>query len=157
MRCPQCNKFVSYDTDVEPEEESQDVEGTTFTGSYRRVLQCGDCGEDLKELTIEVEHDFSGDVVETEASKEEADKVDEKSADKASKPHEHEFEIESCAVSATTGSVTKDRHGRPITRARYMATLYGVECAVEVKCECGATAEFTAEASERASSFDELT
>jgi hypothetical protein len=146
MRCPSCNKFVSYDTDVEPEENNQEIDGTTFNASYRRVLTCGDCGEELKEAEIEVSYDFSGDIEEVEKSEKTETKEE----------HEHSFEIESCDVEATTGAVTKDRHGRPIRNSRYMATLYGVECQVEVKCECGATASFTTEESERASSFDEL-
>jgi DnaJ-class molecular chaperone len=58
MRCPQCNKFVSFDTDAEPEEESTDVDGTDFTATYRRVLMCAECGDELKEASIELTHDF---------------------------------------------------------------------------------------------------
>ena len=153
MRCPSCNKFVSYDTDVSPEENSQEIDGTRFVASYRRVLTCGDCGEELKDAEIEVEYDFSGDIddIRKQAAREEGVK------DEEHEKHEHSFEIDSCDVSATTGSVTKDRLGRPIRNSRYMATLYGVECQVEVKCECGAEASFTVEGDERASSFNELT
>lgn len=151
MRCPNCNKFVPFDTEVEPEEQGQEVGGTTFTASYRRVLQCGECGEDLKEATLEVEYDFSKDVqAEDEAEEGDGSKRE---------PHEHEFEIESCDVEATTGAVTKCRDGRPIRSSRYMKTLYGVKCAVEVKCGvdgCEAQASFECEQDEQASAFEEL-
>jgi hypothetical protein len=146
MRCPNCNKFVPFDTEVEPEEESQEVDDMTFKASYRRVLQCGECGEDLKEATLEVEYDFSKDV------------QDEEEEGKP-KQHEHEFEIESCEVEPTTGAVTKDRNGRTIRSSRYMKTLYGVKCSVEVKCGvegCEAQASFDCEQDEQASAFEEL-
>ena len=69
------------------------------------------------------------------------------------------FEIESCDVEATTGAVTKCRDGRPIRSSRYMKTLYGVKCAVEVKCGvdgCEAQASFECEQDEQASAFEEL-
>jgi hypothetical protein len=41
VRCNQCNKFVAYDTEVEPEEQDAPVaENGSFTASYRRVLNC---------------------------------------------------------------------------------------------------------------------
>lgn len=55
---------------------------------------------------------------------------------------------------------TTDRNGRKIKNSRYMTTLYGVECAVELKCaadNCDARVEFTCSNNEAASSFDELT
>jgi hypothetical protein len=59
MRCPSCSKFVSYDTDVEPEEQGDaELDGTSLTVSYRRVLACAECGDELKEATIEVAADI---------------------------------------------------------------------------------------------------
>ena len=143
MRCPSCNKFVAYDTWVEPEEQDAPAaEGGTFTASYRRVLNCEECGEELKEATIEFEYDFSGDEPAVKG--------------KESKGHEHEWEI-SCDVQPTTSSQTTDRRGRKITNPRYMKTLYGVCLDVELTCECGQKMEFDLEESCSASSMDELT
>lgn len=175
MRCPSCAKFVPYDTEVEPEEDSPpECDGTTFTAAYRRVLTCGECDEELKEATIEVEHDFESDIAEpsggghehcmgtitTGSSKSRCSGPDKCECDcedcKAAK-HVHEFEVEHCDASPTTDVQRTDRRGRKIKLARYMKTLYGVECDVEVKCECGATATFMVDNNEAASCFEELT
>ena len=144
MRCPSCNKFVPYDAEVEPEEQdAPSATDSTFTASYRRALNCEECGEELKEATIEFEYDFSGDMP----------------AEKGTfdpEKHEHEWEI-SCDVDPTTGAQTTDRRGRKITNPRYMKTLYGVCLDVELTCECGQKMEFDLEESCSASSMDELT
>lgn len=60
MRCESCSKMVSYDTDLDPEEvEAPNMDGGTFTVSYRRALGCAVCGAELKDTTIEVEVDLS--------------------------------------------------------------------------------------------------
>jgi len=144
MRCPQCNKFVGNDAEVEPEEQdAPTAEGGTFTASYRRVLNCEECGEELKEATIEFDYDFSGDEPEVKG----------KSSEEG---HEHEWGV-SCDVQPTTGSQTTDRRGRKITNPRYMKTLYGVCLDVTLTCECGQTMKFDLEESCSASSMDELT
>ena len=144
MRCTSCNKFVPYDAEVEPEEQdAPTAEGGTFTASYRRVLNCEECGEELKEATIEFDYDFSGDEPEVKG----------KSSEEG---HEHEWEV-SCDVQPTTGSQTTDRRGRKITNPRYMKTLYGVCLDVTLTCECGQKMKFDLEESCSASSMDELT
>ena len=143
MRCPQCNRFVPYDAEVDPEEQNApSATDSTFTASYRRVLNCEWCGEELKEATIEFDYDFSGDEPTVKG--------------KESKGHEHEWEI-SCDVDPSTSSQTTDRRGRKITNPRYMKTLYGVCLDVELTCECGQKMEFDLEESCSASSMDELT
>jgi hypothetical protein len=57
MRCPDCQKFVPYDTDQEPDEDeapSLEADGQ-FMATYTRRLACAECGTDLKEAVIEVE------------------------------------------------------------------------------------------------------
>jgi hypothetical protein len=61
MRCPDCNKFVSYDDSAEPELDL-DVEDLTVTGTVRIMLPCAECGTELKETTFDVEIDFTDDV-----------------------------------------------------------------------------------------------
>ena len=139
MRGPDCNKFVPYDTEVEPEEDTPpEIIGTEFTASYRRVLTCGECGAELKESTIEVSHDFGDQVDEGD------DEADEKKRD-----HEHEFEVQDCDVEPTT-----ETRGR----GRRAPVFYGVECTVMVKCSgCREEVTFTASDAVQASSMDETT
>lgn len=145
MRCPDCNKFVAYNVDEEPEENSAAVDGVWFTAEYRRVLTCEECGTELKETTFELEHDFEDAV---------------KALPPPDDGHEHEWELESSSCEPTMDLVTKDAKGRQIKSARYMKTLYGVSCDVEVKCShegCGAAIEFNVSDSCQASGMDELT
>jgi len=63
MRCPDCGKFVSLDSDVEPEINSEEIaldpDDTTATVTFdcKIVNQCADCGTELteSEFNIEVE------------------------------------------------------------------------------------------------------
>ena len=56
MRCPDCNKFVSYDDSAEPEVNDLEVspEGG-ISGSVRVFLPCGECGTELKEYTFDID------------------------------------------------------------------------------------------------------
>jgi hypothetical protein len=59
MRCPDCNKFVSYDDTTEPEhnlEINDNGDGSMqVTGDVKIVLTCAECGTELKEYTFEVD------------------------------------------------------------------------------------------------------
>jgi len=149
MRCPSCEKFVSYDTEVEPEEDQEpEVTDGSVTASYRRVLTCAECGEELKEATIEIEGEVS---CSEPCKKQEGD-------DPSEGEPEHEWEITESSANPTERTQTKDRHGRQITRSRYMRRFYGVEVNVEMKCSrCGIEHSQTFDNDEQASSFDELT
>jgi len=58
MRCPDCNKFVSFEEN-EPEVESIDVDGDrNVTATVRIVNSCGECGQELKEATLDMEKSF---------------------------------------------------------------------------------------------------
>ena len=160
MRCPSCEKFVSYDTEVEPEEESApEISGTQVTATYRRVLNCAECGEELKDATIEfdVELELAEGVTEICGGTEED--ADEEDASGVPADTEHEWELEGDAdVSATERTQTHDRHGKVIKNRRYAKTYYGVDFSGEAKCvRCGAKATFSASNDEQASSFNELT
>lgn len=69
MKCPNgCNdgKFVGLETG-EPEQEqtlelSVDREGAQVTGSFRVTRNCTECGEALKEATLELSDDLPEDV-----------------------------------------------------------------------------------------------
>lgn len=59
MRCPDCNKFVSYDESAEPEAmlevETDGTDEATVSGTVRVVLTCAECGTELKETSFDVD------------------------------------------------------------------------------------------------------
>lgn len=57
MRCPDCNKFVSFD---EPAVEMEDPEisSGSVTASARVALNCAECGTELAEATFDLETEF---------------------------------------------------------------------------------------------------
>ena len=145
MRCPDCNKFVSFD---EPEIEGDEpsVVGTTVSGTVRIVLKCAECGNELKEANpdyeVEIEHN----------------------CDKCKKNKEPEFtpdgtpDFSSTSRRETTMKVKKK--GVMVDRQipfRYQKQYYGAEITGNVTCsECEESIEYHAEVEERASGFDEL-
>lgn len=144
MRCDNCAKMVSYDTDVEPEvQDDPSFEGDTVSFSVRRVLTCQDCGSEMKETTL----DFNLDMTLSE---------DKPTSTPCEDGHEWELDGE-LSLEPTTEMQTKDRHGKPIKSARYMKTMYGVEASGEAVCQhCGQKATFSGNESCQASGFDEL-
>ncbi len=145
MRCPDCNKFVPYNTDEEPEEQDEpQVDGGMFSVDVRRFLTCGECGQELKETIITLETPL----------KWTRDGGNEEGHAEGCEESSYDFEI---AYEATEDAQRTDRRGKPITNPRYMRTLYGVHATGTVTCEdCGAEAEIDVEESEAASAFDEL-
>lgn len=151
-RCPDCNKFVSYDDSYEPEVESAEVSDSTLTIEVRVVLPCAECGTELKESTmeasVEIEHDCS------------------KKDEDGFKP---EFSVDESDISAemtsnvlTTKKVflkrTEEWVEREIKNRRGWKQMYGAYLTGHVVCEnCGEKIEFDADVEEQASSFDDLT
>jgi hypothetical protein len=136
MRCPTCEKFVSYgDGEVEIEDSDVGSDGTV-TVSVRVVLPCGDCGEELKECSMELEHQIEHDCL-----------LDE----------DVDFELEDVEAEFSDRQEMKDRNGKPIKSARYRRTYYGATITGTVHCKkCGDDIEFEETVEESASSFDEL-
>lgn len=143
MRCPDCAKMVSYDTEVEPEvtQDPEVVDGTV-TMTVRRILGCGECGTELKDTELELE-------MEVQPGAHEGDEQAE---------CDHEWELENDPdVSNTERRATHDRHGKPIRNHRYQRQFYGVEVEGSVKCsKCGLAGEFKGDAEEQASGMSEL-
>lgn len=148
MRCPSCGRFVSYGESYEPEitadvsirEVSDGIVYGEIAGEVRVVLDCADCGEELKEANI----DLSG---ETEFEHE-CPLFDES---------ENEISLDGETAGFTSRMQEKDRHGKPITNYRYKRTYYGADLTFDLSCSvCGES--FTVEASveEQASAFEEL-
>jgi hypothetical protein len=129
MRCPDCQKFVSFDSETDPEVnvESVDEEGVV-TGDVRIVNTCAECGTELKEASLDVEEDFSEEVAEHRKERKDAGEPDE--------DHD-ELTVETDDGSRFDEMQDTDRHGKKIKRARYMKHLYGAEVEITVECKCG--------------------
>jgi hypothetical protein len=111
MRCPGCNKFVSYE-EVDPEVDlSLDWSGDTPTisGSVRIVNACEDCGEELKEATFDIYVDAKV------GANEESFKAHK----------EHELSVEPGEVERTCRSEGKGRGAK---------TFYGASVEIVVTC-----------------------
>ncbi len=52
-RCPSCETMVGLETS-DPEVDDLNYSGSTITGSVRIVRICVECGEELKETTLEI-------------------------------------------------------------------------------------------------------
>lgn len=59
-RCPDCNKFVSYD-DGDVDVQSEDVESGEVRVEVRIVKTCAECGTELREATLDLSHAFEHD------------------------------------------------------------------------------------------------
>lgn len=146
MRCPDCSKFVSFD-EPEPELNSVELDGSTLRASVRVVLKCADCGNELKDAEIEAEKEIEHDC------KNEAEKA------RREKAGEELFEVTDDGEPAGNDRFQdKDRHGRPIKRARYMRHYYGFDLETTVKCLCCGEEDIAVatEGEESASGFNEL-
>lgn len=92
MRCPDCNKFVSYndedEIEVQTEEATYDKEERTVQVQVevRIAKTCGECGTELKEATIEIDKTIEN-VDESEIADGDLDVDCELSADSWSKGH----------------------------------------------------------------------
>jgi hypothetical protein len=129
MRCPDCNKFVSYG-EPDPEILSSEVEDNQLTVDVRVILDCSECGTELKETTLTIEKDL------TEID----DFCDCKNA-------EFEIVLESAIL-----------YSRSEGKGRGTKTFYGADIEVEIKCsKCGKTYIIKEAKDEQASCFEELT
>lgn len=153
MRCPDCNKFVSYD-EPEVEEQNCDVSGEEVTAEVRMALPCAECGTELKEHNFElqayIEHDCTRELY--DAYLEGLDPSEVIGWDDAP-----EYELsDSDNWEATERLQDKTPNGKPIKSARYMKKFYGVEGTVTVKClKCGEEFSVELKEEEQASGFDE--
>lgn len=121
MRCPDCNKFVPFDADVdaEPELECDETAGEV-TGTVRIVNACQECGAELKEATFDVDVDFP------DAEKRMDEMVGQDPDDPESEAHALELDDPSV-----------DRTSREVGKGRGTKTFYGAEADLTVRCRCG--------------------
>lgn len=127
MRCPDCNKFVPYNSDEEPETDQLEVsdEGQV-TGSVRIVNSCEECGTELKEANIDIDHtlglDESGkDGHGSQSTFEEGQTIE------AHTGEGHELSFEAAG---------EGRDSYNTGRGRRAPTMYGFEIEFKVTCSC---------------------
>lgn len=137
MRCPTCNRMVSFDEPrVEVESEDLDQESMTVTGTVGVTLPCVDCGTELKGTSLDYEVCFNH------------------SCDGKS---EEETELQEVTADPMDRFEDKDRNGKPIKNPRYQKHYYGATVTATIVCgKCGETIESSVDVEEQASAFDEL-
>jgi hypothetical protein len=99
---------------ADPEESDEPtVDGTTLKASYRIVAQCVECGQELKEATLDLEQDL-------------ADSIDADCEKGPSKTHNWSMDL------------TVENTERTEGRGRGMRVFYGVEVTGTITCNaCG--------------------
>jgi len=114
MRCPDCNKFVSFDADTEPEVSDEEVsEEGLVTASVRIVNACAECGTELTEASFDLEIDLTKECL---AHIEDSEKPED--------AHEFTVDFESA------------RNDRSEGRGRAVRTFYEVAVDATVTCAC---------------------
>lgn len=147
MRCPECNKFASYDDSTDPEVDSLDVDQDgNITGSVRIVLTCAEDSTELKEATFDLDAHVSDTFAE------------------AHKGEGHELSVDDDGFSLSSRQETESRRtkkdGTVVVKPipfRYRRTYYGFDGDVTVTCECGATESVHVADEIPAGAMDELT
>lgn len=122
-RCPDCNKFVSLDSDVEPEVNDVSIdENGAITAEVRITNNCADCGSELTEANFSLEGQ-----VQIEGHSGEG----------------HELEAEDGGAERKQKSGYADKKTGKWVNAfgRYAKTFYGVSLTVQVDCSCGELSE----------------
>lgn len=124
-RCGDCNKFVSLDSDIDPDVRVEVDENGSVSGTVTIVNQCGECSTDMQTAEFEIDMDFS-DEYDTHLT----------ACGKDTKKEDHELEVV-FEPTRTDHYQKKDKNGKPIKSARYQKHFYGAEGEVIVQCKCG--------------------
>lgn len=156
MRCPDCNKFASFDTEVDPEGELTIDEEGTITGEVERPLNCADCSTLLKSATFSVDQDLN-EIVDIKQNLDEILDIKPGETTYCTKAHDWDWvNAGTPSISPTERYEDKDRHGKKIKHTRFMKHMYGIEVTGEVSCkDCPAVGVYSFSDEEAASSFDE--
>lgn len=146
MRCPDCNKFVSYD-EQEPE-VNLDLNDGEVNGDVRVVLPCAECGTELKECTFDVSEDVSGELEDHNREKH-PEKVN-----KDSDGEEESVDVDNFDLSDDGSEFTTRMKGK----GRWTETFYGHITNYSITCDiCGEqVVSRTVQDDCKASGMDEL-
>lgn len=122
MRCPDCNKFVSYEGDEEPVIDSDDIsEDGDISLEVTITKNCGECGSEIAQMSLTL-----------------GENVD--LGEHHGKGHEITLEVEDPTQTERYETTYYDRRAKkrkPIKSPRYYRHYFGVEVPYTVKCSCG--------------------
>lgn len=141
MRCPDCNKFVSYD-DPEVEVSSEEVERVDsntvrVTAEVAVSLNCADCGTQLKQADLTYEEDHNVPL-----------------AEDVGDDYEDDLSV-SIEAEPLDRYATEDRHGKPIRNPRYQTHYYGANLSITITSD-GLDMVVSGSVEEAASGFEEV-
>jgi hypothetical protein len=164
MRCNSCNKFVSFDTDTEPEVDGLEVscisqgepiekDGVRVVpvqvqvqGSVRMVNNCADCGTEMAEASLEIDQEYTIDIPAETIT------VD----GKIRQLGDDDFEVEDDGASRDDELQRTDRRGKPIRNSRYMKHLYKAIAEFTITGPGETTASETWEDSVQGGEFEDI-
>lgn len=134
-RCPSCNKFVSLDTEGDPEIDNLEVsdDGLMVTCEVRITNTCVECSDELTEANFELEVTEDEDpIIHKDTCREE----------------DRKYDVTEAGFDRTTRQQGKGRGAK---------TFYGVEVDYTLKClNCEATYDGSLSDEIQASHMDEL-
>lgn len=134
MRCPDCNKFVSY-ADPEAEVESEELISGEVCIEVRVSLPCAECSTELKEAYLTYEETVEC----PNCGKEHLDELSMEEVDAAGQ------EIYEDAFSEKTGK-----------KLKHQKKFYGAEVNFTIHCDkCGESEQHTGYVQELPESFEE--
>lgn len=143
VRCENCSKFASLEMGEPEVEGGVEIEGPDVSATVRLPRNCADCGNELQEVTFELQ--TSSDDLMSECPGEEAD-----AENKA-----HEWDLPDVVSFETTERM--DDKGGKIKAQRYMKKMLGVEATFNVVCNrCKQEATVTLKDETNAGSFENL-
>ena len=132
MRCPDCSKFVSMETEID--EPTIDLNNTTVSCEVHISRNCADCGTELKSADLSLECDLI-----------------EVCADLAGCFNADGTEKEGHDVTLEEDGVEPLEEGG----GRYAKSYYGASVNFSVKCSCGKEASTSVTDKVAASDFEE--
>lgn len=117
-RCQDCNKFTGQEAG-DPEVNSIEIdEDGHITADVRIVVNCADCGTEMKSADLSLEGDMNPEILAKHQGE------------------DHELEAEEESSEAIDEYQTTDAKGKPIKNMRYQKHLYGARLEVSVTCSC---------------------
>jgi len=182
VRCSSDNKFASYD-ETELDVQSEDLTGNEINYQIHLNRPCSSCGQEAAsadlELTLSIDHECgevdptdeqywsNDDIVWTVVGDEANYKTRDEALEAAkgnsyavgalwNPDEEPEFDLSSSDVEEVDTMQNKDRHGKPITKSRYMKHLIGAHVTAHLSCQrCGEEFDVDGEDTLGASEFED--
>jgi len=142
-RCPDCNKFVSLDSETEPEVDLEVSDDGTVTGTAMIVNNCGDCGTEMAAAELEVSIDPES--ICAPPPPDAPPPVEGAPPAVGESLEEHLAKLHDPEASLEVEDTSRERTDRYEGKGRGQRHYYGARLEVEVTCSCGwvGTGEWT--------------